>query len=144
MPKHAPFAGIEPPMPAKGACLVQPELQSHPPRISRMEKLTLAVLATTLTNVTNGARTRLGQMMLLFKPETVLKWHRELGRRKWTIQRPQSPGRPSISLDIAAVIIRLAQEHPRWGYSKIQGELGKLGYTVGRSTVQVILQRQHV
>ena len=89
--------------------------QSHPPRIARWEKLTLAVLITKLTNVTHGARTRLGQMMLLFNPETVVTWQRELVRRKWTIRRARSPGRPGIPPDRAAVIVRLGQENPRWG-----------------------------
>ncbi len=52
--------------------------QPHPPRISRWEKLTLLVLASKLT--TRSDRARLGQMVLLFKPETLLTWHCELVR----------------------------------------------------------------
>ncbi len=59
----------------------------RPPRLSRWEKLTLAVLTAKLTHLTAGPRARLDQVLLLFKPETVLKWHRELVRRKWTIRR---------------------------------------------------------
>ena len=60
--------------------------QKRPPRVSRWEKLTLAVLAARLKG-----RDRLTEVMLLFKPETVLKWHRELVRRKWTFQRAKRP-----------------------------------------------------
>ena len=53
----------------------------RPPRLSRWEKLTLTVLTATLTHLTTGRRARLDQVLLLFKPETVLTWHRELVRR---------------------------------------------------------------
>src|SRR5258707_5742144 len=56
--------------------------QRQPPRISRWEKLTLAVLAARLKG-----RGRLNAVMLLFKPETALKWHRELIRTKWTFRQ---------------------------------------------------------
>ena len=54
----------------------------RPPRLSRWEKLTLAVLTAKLTHLTAGPRARLDQVLVLVKPETVLKWHRELVRRK--------------------------------------------------------------
>src|ERR687885_739831 len=57
------------------------------PRLSRWEKLTLAVLTAKLSRLTAGPRARLDQILLLCKPETVLTWHRELVRRKWTIRR---------------------------------------------------------
>ncbi len=50
----------------------------QPPRLTRWEKLTLAVLTAKLASVTTGPRTALDQVLLLFKPETVLTWHREL------------------------------------------------------------------
>ena len=56
----------------------------HPPRISRGENLTLAILAAKFTRLATGTRTRLSQILVLFKPDTVLKWHRELVRRTWT------------------------------------------------------------
>ncbi len=106
--------------------------QPRPPRISRWEKLTLLVLAGKLTAMTTRARTRLGQLVLLFKPDTLLKWHRELVRRKWTFQRAARRGRPPVSPELAALILRLAKENPTWGYGKLEGELGKLGYDIGR------------
>src|SRR3712207_5016794 len=56
------------------------------PRLSGWGKITFVVLAGKLTAWTNGARARLGQAVLLFKPETLLKWHRELVRRKWAFK----------------------------------------------------------
>jgi hypothetical protein len=56
----------------------------RPQRLSRWDKLTFAVLATKLSRLTAGPRGRLARAILLVQPETVLKWHRELVRRKWT------------------------------------------------------------
>jgi transposase InsO family protein len=80
----------------------------------------------------------------LFTPETVLRWHRELVRRKWTFRPPPAAGRPRIAVELEALIIRLAKENPRWGYGKIEGELRKLGYRVGRSTIRDVLKRQQL
>src|SRR3712207_4910391 len=56
----------------------------QPPRLTRWEKLALAVLTAKLASSSAGPRARLDHLLLLFKPETVLKWHRELIRRTWT------------------------------------------------------------
>src|SRR5947199_232451 len=62
----------------------------RPPRLSRREQLTLAVLTAKLAHLTAGPRARLEQVLLLGKPETVLKWHREVVRRKWAVPRWRS------------------------------------------------------
>jgi putative transposase len=62
--------------------------QRRPYHLSRWEKLSLAVLTVRLKAVTAGGRERLRQVIRLFRPETVLKWHRELVRRKWTYAQP--------------------------------------------------------
>ncbi len=113
-------------------------------RISRWEKLTFVVLAGKLTTMSTSARGRFGKVVLLFKPETLLKWHRELVRRKWTFKKHTPLGRPPTSLDLEALILRLAKENPTWGYGKLEGELRKLGYVVGRSTIRDVLKRKRV
>lgn len=116
----------------------------QPPRVSRLEKLVLAVLAAKLSNTSRGVRDRLSQVSLLFKPDTLLKWHRELVRRKWTYKHRRKGGRRPTTTELQLLIKRLAEENPSWGYSKIHGELLKLGYSIGRSTVRDILNRQRV
>jgi len=118
--------------------------QSQPLRISRWEKLTLVILAGKMTTMTTRARGRLSEVVLLFKPDTLLKWHSELVRRKWTVKKQAVLGRPPTSPELVALILRLAKENPTWGYGKIEGELLKLGYDIGRSTIRDLLKRRRI
>jgi putative transposase len=76
----------------------------------------------------------------LVTPQTLLRWHRELVRRKWTCGR-RGPGRPPLDPETVDLITRLGRDDPRWGCVRIQGELRKLGIRVGASTVRRILRR---
>ena len=76
----------------------------------------------------------------LVTPQTVLRWHRELVRRKWTYQHTRNSGRPAIDAGIRHLVLRLARENPRWGYVRIQGELRKVGIRVGASTIRRVLR----
>jgi len=117
---------------------------ARPSRLSWWEKLPLTILAGKLVQGASNSRARLSQSLFLFTPETVLRWHRELVRRKWTFRPRPASGRPRIAADLEALIVRMARENPRWGYGKIEGELRKLGYRVGRSTIRDVLKRQHI
>jgi hypothetical protein len=75
---------------------------------------------------------------LVVRPQTLLRWHRELVRRKWTQPR-RGPGRPSTDGRVRALALRFARENPRWGYPRIAGELLKLGLPVSPSTIRRIL-----
>jgi hypothetical protein len=66
----------------------------------------------------------------LFKPTTILGWHREIVRRKWTYQQKRQPGRPPIDAELEQWILRIAQDNPGLGYDKLKGELRKLGFKV--------------
>ncbi len=75
---------------------------------------------------------------LMVTPQTLLRWHRELIRRKWAQPR-RSPGRPAVDERIRLLVLRFARENPRWGYPRIAGELRKLGLRVSPSTVRRLL-----
>jgi putative transposase len=79
------------------------------------------------------------------RPETLLRWHRELVRRKRAaFGRRCGPGRPPLPADVRALIVRLATENPGWGYQRIRGELLKLGHDVSASAIRATLRRHRV
>jgi putative transposase len=81
---------------------------------------------------------------LFIQPATLLRWHRELVRRRWSY--PHRRGRPALAAEIRGLVLRLARENPTWGYRRIHGELCRLGYEgrIAASTVWTILQRAGV
>jgi len=111
------------------------------PRLSRPEKLILVSLAARLRTQKQRFHEALDEALLLVQPDTLLKWHRELVRHKWTFQHPNCGGRPRLESDIELLIVRIARENPRMGYDKIQGELLKLGFKVHPTTIKNVLRR---
>src|SRR4051795_1397786 len=86
-------------------------------------------------------RTVLNSVRLLVRPETVLRWHRDLiARRHARISRPTRVGRPRTVRSIRRLVLRLARENSSWGYRRIHGELLVLGIKVAASTVWEILR----
>jgi transposase InsO family protein len=103
------------------------------PKLRRRDRLFLAAAASILP------RSRWPSFIVT--PTTLLRWHRELVRRKWTYRRAR-PGRPPLDPEICQLIVRMAKENPRWGYVRIQGELRKLGFRVGATTIRRLLLRE--
>jgi putative transposase len=80
---------------------------------------------------------------LLVKPETLLRWHRCLVAASWTSPRRGQVGHNSMRT-LQALIVRLAQENPRWGYQRIHGELLRLGIQVSATAIRTTLRRHRL
>src|ERR1022692_906446 len=78
----------------------------------------------------------LKRLRLVVRPDTVLRWHRDLvARRHAQRSRPRRPGRPRTVRSIRVLVLRLVRENPGWGYRRVHGELLVLGVKVAASTV---------
>jgi putative transposase len=75
----------------------------------------------------------------LVQPTTLVGWHRDLVQRRWTC--PHRRGRPGVALELRGLVLRPANKNPTWGYRRVHGELCRLGYKIGASTVWAMLQR---
>jgi putative transposase len=104
----------------------------------RFHAIDRALLASLLQGLPREA---LRRMRLLVRPDTVLRWHRDLvARRHAARSRPKRGGRPRTVHSIRALILRLARENPNRGYRRLHGELLVLGVKVAASTVWEILK----
>src|SRR5262249_14019361 len=85
-------------------------------------------------------RRRLAGIAGIVAPGTSLRWYRTLGAKNYDGSNARRPGRPRTKADIAALVVRMANENPTWGYTRIRGALKGLGRDVGRNTIKVILK----
>jgi putative transposase len=102
------------------------------PRMSWADRAILAGLTQRLST----AHRR--QLSLIVTPRTLLRWHADLVRRRWTY--PRTPGRPRTGLAIRRLALEIAHDNPTWGYRRICGELTGLGHTIAPSTIWEILK----
>jgi len=89
-------------------------------------------------------REALQQIATIVTPDTILRWHRKLVAKKWdhSNRRKKKPGRPRLRQVIVDLILRFAKENPTWGFDRIQGSLGNVGYHISDTTVGNVL-KQH-
>jgi putative transposase len=100
------------------------------PAITTVDRLFLAAASRLLAR----ARWR----SFIVAPAKLLRWHRRLVAKRWTVVRPV--GRPPIRSEIRDLVLRLARENPPWGYPLIVGELKGLGIAVSATTVRAWLR----
>lgn len=73
----------------------------------------------------------LRRLLLLVRPDTILRWHRDLLKRGHAATCvPKSRGRPPTIRSIRTLVLRLANENSSWGYRRIHGELAALSIKV--------------
>jgi transposase InsO family protein len=101
-------------------------------RLTDDDRRRLAVRATRL------GRQALRQVATIVTPDTLLRWHRQLIARKWTYARTSR--RRGVLAEIRHLVVRMAEDNPTWGYTRIKGALKNVGHRVGRSTIARILK----
>ena len=113
-------------------------LQRRQPRRPKLNWADRALLATLLGVIPKARRQGL---RLLVTPDTIVRWHRDIVRRRWAARSTRGrTGRPTTRRNIQALVRREARENPGWGYRRIHGELTGLGVKVAASTVWEILR----
>src|SRR3954452_6198776 len=105
------------------------------PRYAPADRMVLAMLARLLP--------RERWPVFLVTPATLLRWHRELVARRWTYPAT-GRGRQGLDFEVVDLVVRMAEENPRWGYVRIVGECRKLGVRVSATSVRRILHRHRL
>jgi putative transposase len=106
------------------------------PRLNWADRALFAVLLGVIP------KARRQGLRLLVTPDTIVRWHRDILRRRWAARsRRGRTGRPPARRNIRALVRRLARENPEWGYRRIHGELAGLGVNVAASTIWEILKK---
>ena len=117
-------------------------LQRRQPRRPYLTWADRALLAALLSVIPKARRQGL---RLLVTPDTILRWHRDIVRRRWAARsRRGKTGRPATRRNIKALVLRLARENPEWGYRRIHGELAGLGVNIAASTAWEILKNAEI
>src|SRR5450755_2909314 len=74
-------------------------------------------------------------VLVIIRPETLLRWHRAGFRHYWRWKSRRRGGRPQIETELRALIRQMSTENLLWGAPRIHGELLKLGFSVAQSSV---------
>lgn len=107
--------------------------QSKPPHLTSSDRFWFLFLASRLKHWKDA--------LVLLKPETLLRWHREGFRLFWKYKSRPKSTQPKIALETIMLIQQVGQQNPLWGAERIRGELLKLGIKVAKLTIQRYLQR---
>jgi len=107
-------------------------------RLTVGERRRLAVLGEQM------GRKALAKVATIARPETILRWYRELVAKKYDGSKRRGPGRPRKRGEIAELVVKMARENEGWGYTRIKGALQNLGHKVGRGTIQRILRENGI
>ena len=103
------------------------------PSLSQSDRRWFVLLASRVKNWRN--------VLFIFKPDTLLRWHRQGFRLFWKFKSRNRGGRPKLDTETVALIQQMAHENHLWGAERIRGELLKLGLTVAKHTIQKYVAR---
>jgi putative transposase len=108
--------------------------QVRKPGFRVWDRLILVILAAVLAKWRSA--------LILVKPETLLRWHRDVFRRLWRWRsRRKVRAKRRLSTEMVSLIRRMATQNRLWGAERIRGELLKLGCSVAKSTIQRYIRR---
>ena len=85
---------------------------------------------------------RWADVLVIARPETVVRWHRQGWRLYWRWKSRGKPGRPLTDSEIRRVIRRIARGNPTWGAPRVHGELLMLGFAVPPTTVDKYMPKR--
>ena len=114
--------------------MLREHLSGRPLRLTDAQRRRLAVRGKTL------GRRALTQVASIVTPDTILRWHRRLIANKYDGSLRRRRGRPTTPREIGELVVRMAVENPRRGYTRIRGALANLGHEIARNTVKRILR----
>jgi putative transposase len=108
-------------------------------RLGDPERATLAEIGKRL------GRKALREGACIAKPDTILVWYRRFVAQKFDgSKHRQYPGRPPVSAEIEALVVRMGRENSSWGYDRIVGALANLGHRLSDQTVKNVLHRHGI
>jgi len=74
--------------------------------------------------------------LVLARPETVVRWHRQAWRLFWWCRSRRPVGRPRLSAEVRELIALMSRDNPLWGTERIRGELLKLGIVISSRSIR--------
>ncbi len=111
--------------------------QVNKPQLSTVDRMVMASLSQLVS--------RAALVGMLVQPETVLGWHSQLVKRRWAaFGRRRGPGRPGLDAELRNLILRMANDNPKWGCVRIRGELLKLGHVISATAIRNLLRRNRI
>ena len=113
--------------------VLREQLGGRPLRLTDAQRRRLAIRGQKL------GRRVLSRVAGSVTPDTILRWYRRLIAQKYDGSARRRRGRPLTPQAIGELVVRMAIENPRWGYTRIRGALANLGHEIGRNTVKRIL-----
>lgn len=107
--------------------------QCKKPRFTPADRSFISQITKSMTSWTRAC--------LIVKPDTILRWHKQIAEWTWTTERR---GKRPLDPELKALIIRIKRENRLWGPKRIHGELLKLGVQVSETTVRNVLRKAKI